>query len=94
VILPKTIPNDDDDSDPRDLENAADKEPTKITAPELSEQTKDLVAWDEPPDATGHEVPAVKPEDETSIAEQLINEGTDEADRDRRIAAADPDFEP
>jgi len=94
VILPKKIPNDDDDSDPRDLENAADEEPTKIIAPELSEQTKELIAWDEPPEATGHEVPTVKPEDETSIAEQLINEGTDEADRERRIAAEDPDFEP
>ena len=39
-------------------------------------------------------MPTVKPEDETSIAEQLINEGTDEADRERRIAAEDPDFEP
>jgi hypothetical protein len=94
VILPKKIPNDDDDSDPRDLESAADEAPTEIRAPELSEKTKELIAWDEPPDATGHEVPTVKPEDETSIAEQLINEGTDEADRERRIAAADPDFEP
>ena len=94
MILPKTIPNDDDDSDPRALENAADETPTETTAPELSEQTKELIEWDEPPSATGHEIPTVKPEDETSIAEQLINEGTDEADRDRRIAAEDPDFEP
>src|SRR5262245_25042130 len=89
VILPKKIPNDDDDFDPRDLETAADEAPTDVTAPELSEQTKELTAWDEPADARGHEAPRVKPEDETSIAEQLVNEGTDEADRDRRLAAED-----
>ena len=94
MILPKKIPNDDDDFDPRDLETAADEEPTEVKAPELSEQTKELIAWDEPPGATGHAAPTVNPEDETSIAEQLINEGTDEADRERRIAAEDPDFEP
>jgi hypothetical protein len=89
----KATPN-DDDSDPHALENAADETPTEITAPELTEQTKRLVVWDEPPDAAGHGVPAVKPEDEISAVERLVQEGMDEADRDRRIAAADPDFEP
>jgi hypothetical protein len=89
----KSIPN-DDESDPHALEDAADETPTKTTAPELSEQTKELVAWDEPPDAAGHEAPTVKPEDETSAVQELVEEGIDEADRDQRIAAADPDFEP
>ena len=40
------------------------------------------------------ESPAVKPEDEISAVERLVEEGMDEADRDRRIAAVDPDFEP
>ena len=33
-------------------------------------------------------------EDEATIDEELTEEGIDEADRDQRIAAADPDFEP
>jgi hypothetical protein len=94
MIPQKKKPNDDDDFDPRDLEVASDETPTETRAPELSEETKGLMAWDEPPEAAGHEAPTVKPEDETSIAERLVYEGTDEADRDRRIAAEDPDFEP
>jgi len=88
------MPNDDDDISPEELEVAADETPTDVTAPELSSETKELVEWDQPPEATGHAAPKVLPDDETSIAEQLVEEGTDEADRDRRIAAADPDFEP
>ncbi len=88
------LPNDDDDISPEELEVAADETPTDVTAPELSPETEELVEWDEPPESTGHAVPKVLPEDETSAAEQLVREGTDEADRDRRIAAADPDFEP
>ena len=44
--------------------------------------------------ASGKAAPRVLPEDEASIAERLVYEGTDEADRERRIAAADPDFDP
>jgi hypothetical protein len=88
------LPNDDNDISPEEIEAAADETPTDLTAPELDPQTKELTTWDEPPEAAGHAVPRVLPEDETSIAEQLVYEGTDEADRDRRIAAADPDFEP
>lgn len=40
------------------------------------------------------ELQPVKPEDKASAAEELVKEGMDEANRDRRIAAADPDFEP
>jgi hypothetical protein len=87
-------PNDDDYFAPEDLDVAADETPTDVTAPELNPETKGLVEWDAPPDSTGHAAPKVLPEDETSVAEQLIYEGTDEADRDRRIAATDPDFEP
>jgi hypothetical protein len=87
-------PNDDDDLSPEELDVAADETPTDVVAPELTPQTEELVEWDESPEATGHAVPKVTPEDETSIAEQLVNEGTDEAERERRIAAVDPDFEP
>jgi len=65
-----------------------------VTAPELNAETKELTAWDEPVGASGKAAPKVLPEDEASIAERLVYEGTDEAERERRIAAADPDFEP
>ena len=87
-------PNAADEVDPEEIQAAADETPTDVTPSELSEQTKELTAWDEPPGASGTEAPRVVPEDEVSIAEQLVNEGTDEAERERRMAAADPDFEP
>ena len=93
VILPKKIPNDDDDSDRRDLEIAADEEPDENRElPSCRSKRKSWSGWDEPPEATGHEATTVHRKDETSIAEELINEGTDEADRERRIAAEDPDL--
>ena len=87
-------PNDDDEISAEEIEVASDETPTDVTAPELNDQTKELVEWDEPPEAAGHAAPKVKPEDEVSVAEQLVYEGTDEADREQRLAAADPDFEP
>ena len=45
-------------------------------------------------DAAGEAVPKVLPEDENAVAEELVEEGVEEADRDQRIASADPDFEP
>ena len=92
TFAPQT--NEDDDIDPEEIQAAADETPTDLTAPELNEQTKELTEWDEPPSASGAAAPKVLPEDEVSIAEQLVYEGTDEADRDLRLAAADPDFEP
>ena len=87
-------PDADDEVDPEEIQAAADETPTDVTPPELNEQTKNLTVWDEPPGASGSEAPRALPEDEVSIAEQLVYEGTDEADRERRMAAADPDFEP
>lgn len=84
----------DDDIDPEEIQFAADETPTDVTPPELNKQTKELTEWDLPPAAAGKAAPKVLPEDEVSIAEQLVYEGTDEADRDRRMAAADPDFQP
>ncbi len=88
------LPNEDDDIDPAEIETASDETPTDGTPPELDPQTENLTAWDEAPSAAGTAAPRVVPDDETSVAEQLVNEGTDEAERDRRLAAADPDFEP
>ena len=87
-------PNDDDKPDPEEIEAASDETPTDVTAPELSPATKDLIEWDEPPTASGAAAPKVLPEDEVPVGEELVYEGSDEADRERRMAAADPDFEP
>jgi hypothetical protein len=87
-------PNDDADISPEDLDVASDETPTDVLAPELDAKTKNLVTWDESPAESGKAAPKVRPDDDTSIAEQLVYEGTDEADRDSRIAAVDPDFEP
>lgn len=76
---------------------AADESLTDVTPPEVDSRTEAITEWDEAPAAHGRAVPKVKPEDdddEDSIAAKLVYEGTDEADRERRIAAADPDYEP
>ena len=91
---PAPQPDEDEDIDPEEIAAASDDTPTDVTAPELDKETKELVTWDEPPGASGHAAPKVLPEDYVSAAEQLVYEGTDEADRVRRLAAADPDFEP
>ena len=92
--MEKPEPNDDGDFDPEEIQTSSDETPTDVTAPELNAETKELTAWDEPVGASGKAAPKVLPEDEASIAERLVYEGTDEAERERRIAAADPDFEP
>jgi len=88
------LPNDDSEVDPEEIEAASDETPTDVTAPELDARTKELTEWDTPPTASGEAAPKVLPEDETSAVEELVYEGTDEAYRDRRLASADPDFEP
>ncbi len=75
-------------------EAAADEAPTDVTAPELNAETKDLTAWDDPPGAHGTAAPKVEPDDDDSVASKLVYEGTDEAEREKRMAAADPDYEP
>lgn len=75
---------------------AADESPTDVTAPELNAKTEELTEWDDAPESHGTAAPKVVPEenDDDTIASKLVYEGTDEAERERRIAAADPDFEP
>lgn len=87
-------PNDDEDFEPEELDEAADETPTDTTAPELDPRTKKLTEWDEPPSSRGGPVPKTEIDDEDTTAQRLVYEGTDEAERERRIAAADPDFEP
>ncbi len=90
----KPLPNEDDDFSPEEIAAASDETPTAIAAPELDAQTKQLTEWDVAPEASGHAAPKVEPEDEAAVDEQLVYEGTDEADRERRLASADPDYEP
>jgi hypothetical protein len=77
---------------------ASDETPTEMTSPEVDARTRELTEWDDVPAAHGAAAPKVAPggedEDEDTIASRLVYEGTDEAERERRIAAADPDFEP
>ena len=75
------------------IEAAQETDPVKLP-PEVSPQTESLAAWDEPPAAAGRAVPKVLPPDEAPVDEQLVREGAEEADREQRIAAADPDFAP
>ena len=87
-------PNEDDEIDPEEIRAASDETPTDLTPPELSAQTKDLTEWDEVPGSSGKVAHTVLPEDAVPAAEELVEEGADEADRQQRLAAADPDFEP
>jgi hypothetical protein len=89
-------PDDETEGVAEELDEAAtDETPTDVTAPELNAQTKDLTEWDEPPSARGTVAGKVEQDDDDeTIASKLVYEGTDEADRERRMAAADPDFEP
>jgi hypothetical protein len=91
---PKTVePNDDDDFDAEEIEDAAQEGVTPSSAPEVDSKTENLTEWDEPATAPTSE-PKIPFEDETTIAEELVEEGNDEADREQRLASADPDFEP
>ena len=53
-------------------------------APETTPQTQSLTVWNEPELARGHEVMAVPAVPDTTVAEQLVNAGNEEADLDRR----------
>jgi hypothetical protein len=95
MITPSTdSSNNDPDFDPEEITEDAEDFHTDVTPPEVSEGTKDLTSWEDPPKASGGAAPKVLPEDEVPAVETFTYEGVDEADREQRIAAADPDFEP
>jgi hypothetical protein len=92
-------PNDDPDVDPEEIADATDERipgnaETDPLPPEVDEETEELTSWDEAPASSGTITPKVLPEDENPPAEELVRDGLEAADRDQRIAAADPDFEP
>lgn len=87
-------PQEDDEVDPEEILAASDETPTEIKPPEVDPQAEELTTWDEPISAKGTEAPKILPEDEATAAEQLLTEGADEADREQRMASAEPDYEP
>ena len=91
-----SINEEDEQEAAEELAEATDETPTEVTAPELNAKTEELTSWDDVPESHGTAAPKVTPEDDDddSIAAKLVYEGTDEAERERRMAAADPDFEP
>jgi len=91
-----SINEEDKQESAEELADATDETPTDVTAPELNAKTEELTEWDDAPESHGTAAPKVIPEDndDDTIASKLVYEGTDEAERDRRIAAADPDYEP
>ena len=50
---------------------------------------EELTAWDDPVDQEGHRTERAPLDDESSVAERLVQDGLAEADHDRRVAAAD-----
>lgn len=82
-----------DEVDTHSMDLAVDDSLTDVTPPELNAATKDVVEWDDAPSSHGHMTTRPYNEEEDSIGAMLVYEGTDEADRERRMAAADPDFE-
>ncbi|MBA4146843.1 MAG: DUF2934 domain-containing protein [Verrucomicrobia bacterium] len=49
-----------------------------------------LTRWDEDPGSSGHRVPHIEPTDEEVLAEQLVEEGSEEAEHDRMVEGSRP----
>jgi hypothetical protein len=95
-MKPKDLKQDlEADFDPEAIQEAAEEitDPGVEPPPELSLRTEKLTEWDETIGSTGTQAPKVRPEDENSISEELVEDGIESADRDRRLAAEDPDYE-
>jgi hypothetical protein len=82
----ENIPLDDDGLDEMVLESAA-REDDELLAPETSPATAEITAWDEAPGDVGQRIPNHPSENELNIAEQLVDAGNDEADREQRAAS-------
>ncbi len=76
--------------DERILDNAAAIDEDD-SAPETTEDTAELVAWDEPLDAHGHQVPNLLTADEQTLTERLVLAGDEEADTELREASSRAD---
>lgn len=54
---------------------------------EVAQGLSEVTAWDDPVDQSGHRVEGSPVETETTVAEQLVLDGIEEADHDIRVAA-------
>ena len=66
---------------------AAEKIDGESLAPEVSARTAEITVWDESPEDAGWRVHQRPMENQVSIAEQLVSEGNEQADREQRMAA-------
>jgi len=61
--------------------------PGPSAAPEADETARPVELWSKGAASLGHEGAHVEPEDEANLAEQLVEEGVEEADREQRLSA-------
>ena len=83
------------DFDPEEIQAAAEEvtDPGVEPAPEVTALTGNLTEWDEAPGNSGVAKPKVPADDENAVGQELVEDGVESADRDQRLAAADPDYE-
>jgi hypothetical protein len=84
--------NNDPDRDPSEIVEASEGLTGTDTPPEVTPGLEGVTEWDTPIGSAGVSAPRVLPEDEVPPAEVLVKGGIEEADREQRIAAADPDL--
>jgi hypothetical protein len=84
------------DFDPAEVDAAAQEitDPGVEPPPEVSKATENLTAWDEAPGSRGGPVEKFQLDEENQVGAELVQDGVESADRDSRLAAADPDYEP
>ena len=70
--------------------NEAKRELTGETAVEASDEgaVANVTAWDESPSDSGHSVEREIADDEQSVAEQLVEQGVNEAEHDQMVEGA------
>ena len=66
---------------------AAEKIDGSSLAPEVSSRTAEITVWDESPEDVGWRVQERPMDNQVTIAEQLVSEGNEQADREQRMAA-------
>ena len=54
---------------------------------EVSSRTAEIIVWNESPEGVGWRVQERPMDNEVTIAEQLVIEGNEQADREQRMAA-------
>ena len=87
-----TNENEEPDRDPTEMVEASEDMSSGDTPPEIVPGIENLTEWDTPVGSAGESAPRVMPEDDVPPGEILVQDGIEEADREQRIAAADPDF--